>query len=101
MANDGVCLDAVEELEENQNSSLARIVNCAESIRQQWLYDFRNQQITHRGSNNCLTASDEVEKLFNEPQHALQDRTVKINVHIAPCNGQKQQKWMLLPMNWK
>lgn len=110
MANEGICLDALETFASNKNSSLARIVNCAETTRQLWLYDFKTQHIVQSVSNNCLTASANVkdESHAAKSQSALhwnnteqQNEQSKFNVSSAPCTESKLQKWMLLPFEWK
>lgn len=107
MANDGICLDALETFTANKNSSLARIVNCAETPRQIWAYDFKTQRIIQPASNNCLTAVPNVENTAVSEQGIDEHRpndmhTSKFNVSAAPClTESKLQKWVLLPFEWK
>lgn len=113
MANDGICLDAMETFTANKDSSLARIVNCAETPRQLWSYDFKTQRIIQRASNNCLTAVPNVENTFDtaseqsiaeQPPNDMHAKTEesKFNVSAVPCTVEsKLQKWMLLPFEWK
>lgn len=124
MANDGICLDALEVFTANKNSSLARIVNCADTSRQIWSYDFNTQHIIQHASNNCLTASHDIQMAFaaastrpkwsiaerrrndisfsinnnNEMQSGIKES--KFNVSTTPCTESKLQKWMLLPFAW-
>lgn len=103
MANEGICLDALETFALNKKSSLARIVNCADTVRQKWLYDFKLQQIRQGVSGNCLTAVPNLENASQPKMDLdnLKNDESKFNVHTAPCNDILQQKWMLLPFNWK
>ncbi|XP_031620395.1 polypeptide N-acetylgalactosaminyltransferase 3-like [Contarinia nasturtii] len=108
MANEGICLDALETFSANKNSSLARIVNCADTPRQLWSYDFKTQHIIQRESNNCLTASVNIKNAARESfavhwgNVALQDEEEsKFNVSTTPCTASKLQKWALLPFEWK
>lgn len=112
MTNEGICLDALETFIANKQSSLARIVNCAETVRQKWLYDFKTQQIIQEISGNCLTAVPNVENT-SQPKSALiwniaehrsnnaPNEESKFNVNTEPCTESVQQKWMLLPFEWK
>lgn len=80
MANEGICLDALEIFAVNKNSSLARIVNCADTPRQLWSYDFSTQQIIQRAaSNNCLTASADAESAF-EASSSVQSEPSKWSI---------------------
>lgn len=108
MANDGICLDALD----NKNLSMARIVNCAETQRQLWSYDFKTQRILQRASSNCLTAVSNVEKIhfsttasrWSIAEHRTNNphEESKFNVSTAPCTVEsKLQKWILLPFEWK
>lgn len=117
MANEGICLDALETFSAGKNSSLARIVNCADTPRQFWLYDFKTQHIIQRDSNNCLTAAPNIENALaavasqmamhwniaaqrtNGP--LVKNEESKFNVSTTPCTESKLQKWMLLPFKWK
>lgn len=118
MANEGICLDALETFTANKNSSLARIVNCADTPRQLWSYDFKKQHIIQRISNNCLTAALNVENTLATSQSQavvewniaerrtngphVKNEESKFNVNTAPCTVEsKLQKWMLLPFEWK
>lgn len=116
MTNEGICLDALETFSANKQSSMARIVNCADTVRQKWLYNLKTQKIiqqTSGGPGNCLTATPNT---GNEPklalrwniaeQHAndapnVQNEESKFNVSTTPCTEDAQQKWMLLPFEWK
>ena len=120
MANEGICLDALETFAANKNSSLARIVNCADTQRQLWSYDFKTQHIIQLGSNNCLTAAPNIENALaasssmphmavhwsiaaqrtNGPSLVKTEES-KFNVSTTPCTESKLQKWMLLPFKWK
>ena len=108
MTNEGVCLDALETFTANKQSSLARIVNCAETVRQKWLYDFKTQRIIQQISGNCLTAEANVENA-SQPKMELhwniasnvKNEESKFNVNTEPCKESAQQKWMLLPFEWK
>lgn len=115
MANEGLCVDALETFTANKQTSLARIVNCAETVRQKWLYDFKTQQIIQQISGHCLTAVPNVENA-SEPKLALRwniaeqrsnnapnvkNEESKFNVNTEPCMESVQQKWMLLPFEWK
>lgn len=109
MTNENVCLDAAEIFTDNKDSSLARIVNCADSNRQRWTYDFHKQQIIHQATKNCLTVTSDIQKMFRKPNWSIRGmsnsnsglKESKFNVSISPCMGEKIQKWMLLPLNWK
>lgn len=109
MTNENVCLDAAETFNDNKDSSLARIVNCADSNRQRWTYDFNKQQIVHQASKNCLTVTSDIQRMFNKPNWSIRGmsngssalKESKFNMSIAPCMDEKLQKWMLLPLNWK
>lgn len=117
MANEGICLDALETFTANKNSSLARIVNCAETPRQLWSYDFKTQRIIQRISNNCLTAATNIENILAASQSQssqwnivqrqtnalfVKNEESKFNVSSAPCMAKSiLQKWMLLPFEWK
>lgn len=108
MANEGICLDALETFTANKNSSLARIVNCADTARQLWLYDFKTQHIIQPASNNCLTAASNVENALTSGRFVhwgrigVKDEESKFNVSSAPCTADsKLQKWALLPFEWK
>lgn len=106
MTNEGICLDALETFTANKQTSLARITNCADTVRQKWLYDFKMQRIFQEASGNCLTA---VPNLDNASQRSEQPNYVpnmknddsKFSVHTAACRESVQQKWMLLPFDWK
>lgn len=105
MANEGICLDALDTFAANKNSSLARIVNCADTQRQLWSYDFKTQHIVQLGSNNCLTAAPNIENAFaaqrtNGPSLVKTEES-KFYVSTTPCTESKLQKWMLLPFKWK
>ncbi|KAG4070038.1 hypothetical protein HA402_013698 [Bradysia odoriphaga] len=98
MTNEGVCVDAVEKGATETNSSMVRIVTCAESKRQKWLYNVKTQQIVQGTSNFCLTADQSVEKhLDNFPRLTNES----FNVTLSVCNESKLQKWILLPFKWK
>lgn len=117
MANEGICLDALDTFTGDKNSSLARIVNCADTPRQLWSYDFQTLNIIQRTSNNCLTAAPNIEKALGEyhseasvqlgfvEQQMLgsnaKDEARKFNVSTMPCTESKLQKWILLPFEWK
>ncbi|XP_055306428.1 polypeptide N-acetylgalactosaminyltransferase 3 isoform X2 [Sitodiplosis mosellana] len=120
MANEGICLDALNTFAANKNASLARIVNCADTQRQLWSYDFKTQHIIQRGSNNCLTAVPNIENALaasspmsqmavhwniaaqrtNGPSLVKTEES-KFNVSTTPCTESKLQKWMLFPFKWK
>lgn len=103
MTNEGVCLDAAEELNRTKNATVARIVTCAESVRQHWLYDIKSQQIRQKISGNCLTMVRDVENAFDATAGAgpsgTKENTIKVSV--TPCTENQLQKWILLPLNWK
>lgn len=102
MANEGICLDALDTLNGSKNSSLARIVNCAETPRQLWSYDFKTQYIIHWKSNNCLTTSKDIENAFSLSNSDVSgNKESRYNVNTAPCMETNRQKWMLLPFAWK
>lgn len=112
MANEGICLDALETFIGEKNSSLARIVNCADTPRQLWTYDFKSQNIIQRISNNCLTAEPNIRNAlpasqtlvhlgYMEQQMNGKNEESKFNVSTMPCTESKLQKWMLLPFEWK
>lgn len=115
MANEGICLDALDVFSANKNASLARIVNCGDTVRQIWLYDFKTQHIIQRSSGNCLTAVPNIETaaphdMAAEWNNAVQrtnnmpngkNEESKFNVNSAPCTANALQKWMLLPFQWK
>lgn len=119
MANEGICLDALETFTANKSSSLARIVNCADTARQLWLYDFKTQHIIQQNSTNCLTAVPNNENAVATTQSMpavhwsiirrhtnnglnVKNEESKFNVSTAPCmDGSPLQKWMLLPFEWK
>lgn len=115
MTNEGICLDALEAFAANKQSSLARIVNCAETFRQKWTYDFKTQQIIQQMSGHCLTAVPNVEDA-SQPKLALQwniaeqhpnnvlnakTEESKFNVNTEACTENVLQKWMLIPFEWK
>lgn len=98
MTNEGICIDAIEKTSTETNSSMVRIVTCADSKRQKWLYNVRTQQIRQGASNFCLQADPSVEKnLDNFPQLTNES----FNVTLSLCNESKLQKWILLPFEWK
>lgn len=111
MANEGVCLDSLGSFsEEKKDVSIVRIVNCADTARQLWSYNFGTQQIFQHNSNHCIAAPD---REFNK-QKNLQIKTDDIDpskthhenqndyrVHTEPCSTSKLQKWLLLPVRWK
>lgn len=104
--NDGVCLDALETIEPKKNATIARIVNCANSPRQRWIYDFRQQQIIQRDSKNCLTADEAESESDAKPKMNVEGETTKqdenrLSANVAPCANLNSQKWILLPLNWK
>lgn len=109
MTNENVCLDAAETFNDNKDSALARIVNCADSSRQRWTYDFQKQQIIHQATKSCLTVTSDIQKMFRKPNWSVRSmsnsnsglKESKFNVSIAPCMDGRIQKWMLLPLNWK
>lgn len=112
MTNEGICLDALETFTANKQSSLARIVNCAETVRQKWLYNFKTQQIIQDVSGNCLTAVPNVETtpqpklalIWDVADHRSSNAPnveSKFTVNAAPCTESVQQKWMLVPFQWK
>lgn len=113
MANEGICLDALETFAGDKNSSLARIVNCADTPRQLWSYNFKTQNIIQRYSNNCLTAMPNIEtashsqtiihRSFIEQLSGsnVKHEESKFNVSTMPCTASALQKWMLLPFEWK
>lgn len=113
MTNEGICLDALETFTANKQSSLARIVNCADTVRQKWLYNFKTQQIIQEISGNCLTAVPNIENQ-SQPKSASKwniaeqrsnnapNEQSKFNVNAEPCVEKSElQKWMLLPFKWK
>lgn len=119
MANEGICLDALEIFTANKSSSVARIVNCVDTTRQLWLYDFQTQHIIQQTSNNCLTAQPNSENasVTIQSQKELREWNImerhtnngpntkneesKFNVSTTPCTASIRQKWILLPFEWK
>lgn len=118
MANEGICLDALETFTANKNSSLARIVNCGDTMRQLWSYDFKTQHIFQHGTNNCLTAAPNIENALAASSYRMavhwsigvqqtndgslvKNEESKFNVSTTPCMESNRQKWMLLPFKWK
>lgn len=103
MTNEGICLDALETFTANKQSSKARIVNCAETVRQKWLYNFKAQQIVQEISSNCLTVVPNTENASqSQPNNNAPNEENKFNVNAEPCREKNvQQKWMLLPFEWK
>lgn len=103
MTNEGICLDALEKFTEHKQSSLARIVNCADTVRQKWVYDFKLQQIRQDESGNCLTAVPNRQNA-TQPKLELNDLKNDENkfiVQTESCKDSVQQKWMLFPLDWK
>lgn len=98
MTNEGICVDAVEKAVAETNSSLVRIVTCAESNRQKWFYNVKTQQIVQGTSNFCLTADQSVEKNLENLSKISGE---SFNVTLSTCNENKLQKWILLPFKWK
>lgn len=99
MTNEGICIDAVEKTVTETNSSLIRIVACAESNRQKWFYNVKTQQIVQGTSNFCLTADPSFEQVFEEFDKVRMNES--FNVTLTRCNESKLQKWILLPFKWK
>lgn len=99
MTNEGICIDAVEKSVTETNSSLIRIVTCADSNRQKWFYNVKTQQIMQATSNFCLTADRSVDKYFGEFNRITSE---SFNVTLSKCSeGGKLQKWILLPFKWR
>lgn len=107
MTNEGVCLDAAEELNQMKNATVARIVTCADSVRQYWLYDIQSQQIRQRISGNCLTVDSDIRTAFDAQNVGSaasangQPHENTIAVSLTPCTENQLQKWILLPHAWK
>lgn len=102
MTNEGVCLDAAEELNQTKNVTIARIVTCADSPRQYWIYDMKSHQIRQRVSGNCLTASKDIESAIMASIFGYGGiKESNFNVTVAPCTDGQLQKWLLFPLNWK
>lgn len=117
--NEGVCLDALEPLDNDVDSvSMARIINCGETSRQLWTYNLQTQQIIQRDSRSCLTVAHDIQNAFDaiskwssfgRRAHDIDAgdggggnaKESKFNVSTAPCTASRRQKWMLLPLNWK
>ena len=99
MTNEGICIDAVEKTATETNSSVIRIVTCAESNRQKWVYNVKNQQIVQANSNFCITADQSVEKSLEEIGSKITSES--FNVTLSKCNESKLQKWILVPFKWK
>lgn len=107
MANEGICLDSLDTPKmAAKNATIARIVNCAETSRQIWSYDFQTQLIVHRKSGSCLTASADITNAFSASNgdtitmHSG-NKESRFNVSTMPCMANQRQKWMLLPFAWK
>lgn len=98
MTNEGICIDAVEKTSTEVESSLVRMVTCAESNRQKWIYNVKTQQIEQGTSNFCLTADPSVEQVFEEFNKFTGE---SFNVTLSKCNDSKLQKWIFLPFEWK
>lgn len=98
MTNEGICIDAVEKTATETDSSMVRIVTCAESKRQKWLYNVKTQQIVQGTTNFCLMADQSVEKSLDNLSQLMDE---SFNVTLSLCNESKLQKWILLPFKWK
>lgn len=98
MTNEGICIDAVEKTLTETNSSLIRIVTCAQSNRQKWLYNVKTQQIVQATSNFCLTADQSVTNILEDFNKIAGE---SFNVTLSRCNESTLQKWILLPFKWK
>ncbi|KAJ6648658.1 Polypeptide N-acetylgalactosaminyltransferase 3 [Pseudolycoriella hygida] len=98
MTNEGICIDAVEKTSIETKSSLIRIVTCAESNRQKWIYDVRTQQIVQGTSNFCLTADESVAKNLEDFGRNAGE---SFNVTLSKCHESNLQKWILFPFAWK
>lgn len=98
MTNEGICMDAMEKIATETDSSLVRMVTCAESNRQKWIYNVRTQQIEQGNSNFCLTADSSVEQVFEGVNKVTSE---SFNVTLTKCNDSKLQKWIFLPFQWK
>lgn len=108
MTNEGICLDALETFGIGKQSSLARIVNCADTVRQKWLYDLKMQHIVQQTSGNCLSAAPNIQNASHHiVEHGsniapnMKNKERKFTVNSAPCMENMQQKWMLFPFEWK
>lgn len=98
MTNEGICIDVIEKTSTDTNSSLVRIVTCAESNRQKWIYNVKTQQIVQGKSNFCLTADRSVE---NKLENFDKITSESFNITLSMCNESKLQKWILFPFKWK
>lgn len=101
MTNEGVCIDAVDELNPTKNFTNARIVTCADSPRQHWIYDMRTQELKQRATGNCLTASKDMDVINNAAIfEASSTKESNFNVTVMRCMNGQLQKWLLFPMSW-
>lgn len=95
MGNEGICFDALETVRGGRNTSIVRMVNCADTLRQVWSYNFRTQQISQESSKYCLARSLTIKK------NPIPGFNSKFEALIELCSTSKLQKWILLPFAWK
>lgn len=115
MGNEGICLDSLDSSHNGKNTSIVRVVNCADTPRQLWSYNLKTQQIMQLKSNHCLSVSDEPadqesydNRIVAEKSDSIQSnqkknkgKQINLRVHAEPCSTSKSQIWMLIPFAWK
>lgn len=96
MGNEGICFDALEILKGGKNMSIVRMVNCADTPRQLWSYNFQTQQISQESSKYCLARSSTIKRDLT-----TRSNNNKFKALIELCSASILQKWILLPFAWK
>lgn len=101
MTNEGICIDSLTKSSEDHNDSLVRIVTCARTNRQRWMYNIKSQQIVQNAESKCcLTGAALVADEF-ERVHTDVNKLDNFNLTLSPCAVNKFQRWVFLPLKWK
>lgn len=90
---------------EERPSTMARIVSCAATDRQRWLWDARTLQLRPADDNQlCAAAADGERQPFRDQlSGATVASTERVfNVTVRRCAvGDELQKWVWLPLPWR
>ncbi|XP_055681573.1 polypeptide N-acetylgalactosaminyltransferase 3 [Lutzomyia longipalpis] len=90
MTDENLCLDASEKAAEStNNSTMVRLITCADTVRQSWLYDADKLRILHKISSFC----------FNRAQKDEQGR--RTEVVIEKCSQEVKESWIFIPYPWR
>lgn len=64
------------------------LASCRQTLTvQKWTYVAKSEEIRSVSSGKCLEASRKIPR--------------KMSPHMAPCNGNNTQQWILSPLQWK